>query len=92
MTMISMHHFNDRNDIHCYRSKPFMATGSVTIHVLPDLVLDNISGSRGSVMTSVMYVHGLDCTLALLGCGVMFAAVLESWIKLTEGANTTVSL
>jgi hypothetical protein len=88
---MSMHHFNDRNVIHCYRSKPLIATGSATIHVLPDLVLDNISGSTGSVMTSVMYVHGLNRALALLGCGAVVAAVLEGWVKLTEGANTTVS-
>ena len=89
--MISMYHFNDRNDIHCYCSKPFIATDSVTIHVLPDLVLDNISGSSGSFMTSVVYVDGLNRALALLGCGVVFTAVLEGWIKLTEGADTTVS-
>jgi hypothetical protein len=86
-----MHHFNDRNVIHCYRSKPLIDTCSATIHVLPDLVLDNISGSTGSAMTSVMYVHGLDRVLGLLGCGAVVAAVLEGCIKLTEGANTTVS-
>jgi hypothetical protein len=42
-------------------------------------------------MTSVMYVHGLNRVLGLLGCGVVVAAVLEGCIKPTEGANTTVS-